>query len=318
MKYQSDLIYTIKSLLDKNQKLVNFLCDTINIGREASYRRIRGEVEFSASEIFTIAQKLNISLDFFLNIKNQENSTVLFSIYTNDKHDPESIYMNKVENEIQVLKPFIGKDTVITGAYTHLPEEMMYCHPNLMKLRILKVFSRNKACIKGFPTIKDIEIPKELTLLIKEKIRMEHPFKKHLILGTNLFHNIISDIHYFYKLNLITSKEIFYLERELNKVLHQITNSSSKHTKTSIYTSEFVLDHSFTYIKADNKLLAIDLYPPDALISPDREVCKIHEEYLDIIIQNSVLLSQAGLVNKQRYMQQQRKIINTLHEYLSA
>ena len=54
----NELITAMKDRLPPGQNLANFLTDTLCIGREAVYRRLRGEVAFTIDEVAQISCKL--------------------------------------------------------------------------------------------------------------------------------------------------------------------------------------------------------------------------------------------------------------------
>ena len=63
-----DLLYdnildAIRGKIPNRGMLTNTLADLLNLEKEAVYRRLRGEVAFSFSEIAVIASTLGISLD---------------------------------------------------------------------------------------------------------------------------------------------------------------------------------------------------------------------------------------------------------------
>ena len=57
------LIEALKEKLPPKTNLANLLMDTLYIGREAIYRRLRGEVPFTLEEAALISRKLGVSLD---------------------------------------------------------------------------------------------------------------------------------------------------------------------------------------------------------------------------------------------------------------
>ena len=59
----NELITAMKDRLPPGQNLANFLTDTLCIGREAVYRRLRGEVAFTIDEVAQISYKLGISIE---------------------------------------------------------------------------------------------------------------------------------------------------------------------------------------------------------------------------------------------------------------
>ena len=59
----NELIAVMKERVPQGQNLASVLADILFMGKEAVYRRLRGEVSFSIEEIATISSKLGISID---------------------------------------------------------------------------------------------------------------------------------------------------------------------------------------------------------------------------------------------------------------
>ncbi len=62
-KLNSGLIESMKEKIPEGANLANLLMDILYIGKEAVYRRLRGEVPFTFTEAAVISQKLGVSLD---------------------------------------------------------------------------------------------------------------------------------------------------------------------------------------------------------------------------------------------------------------
>ena len=57
------LVNAVREKLPSKENLANTLMDILYIGKEAIYRRLRGEVPFTLTEAAIISRKLGISLD---------------------------------------------------------------------------------------------------------------------------------------------------------------------------------------------------------------------------------------------------------------
>ncbi|MCD7929978.1 MAG: hypothetical protein LUH15_00615 [Tannerellaceae bacterium] len=60
-------------------QLTNMLAETLNIEKEAVYRRLRGEVAFTFTEVATLAQHLCISLDELIGIQSEKRNLSYYS-----------------------------------------------------------------------------------------------------------------------------------------------------------------------------------------------------------------------------------------------
>lgn len=68
------LIEAIREKLPSNSNMANALMDILFIGREAIYRRLRGEVPFTLTEAAIISRKLGLSLDNMVGTSFKENA----------------------------------------------------------------------------------------------------------------------------------------------------------------------------------------------------------------------------------------------------
>ena len=59
----NELISTMKERIPQDMNLANTLADILCMGKEAVYRRLRGEVSFTIDEVALLSQKLGISID---------------------------------------------------------------------------------------------------------------------------------------------------------------------------------------------------------------------------------------------------------------
>jgi hypothetical protein len=61
--FQSWFFKQLEQRFDKRGKMVNSICKTLNIGRDATYRRLRGDTALTADEMLVLARKFNIQLN---------------------------------------------------------------------------------------------------------------------------------------------------------------------------------------------------------------------------------------------------------------
>lgn len=61
--FQGRFFKQLERQFDKRGKMVIAICNTLNLGRDAVYRRLRGDTALTTNELFTLAQKFKIQLD---------------------------------------------------------------------------------------------------------------------------------------------------------------------------------------------------------------------------------------------------------------
>ena len=65
----TELINEMRERIAPKETLANFLTNTLCMGKEAVYRRLRGEVAFTFDEVALISHKLGISIDQIVGIQ---------------------------------------------------------------------------------------------------------------------------------------------------------------------------------------------------------------------------------------------------------
>ena len=97
----ANLIEAMKEKLPLKGQLADMLMDTLYIGKEAVYRRLRGEVPFTLQESALISRKLGISLDKIIGLSFKSNA--MFNINIVDYDDPFESYYNILEKYVSLM-----------------------------------------------------------------------------------------------------------------------------------------------------------------------------------------------------------------------
>ena len=107
----------MKERIPKGQNLANSLADILYMGKEAVYRRLRGEVAFTIDEVALLSKKLGISIDQI--IGNHLSNRVTFDM--NLLHSPNTLesYYEIISRYQQIFDYVKGDDT--TEVYTDFP-----------------------------------------------------------------------------------------------------------------------------------------------------------------------------------------------------
>ena len=103
-----ELINEMKDRMPQDQSLASYLINTLCIGKEAAYRRLRGEVAFTLDEIAIISCNLGISIDQI--IGNHLANRVTFNMNLLHKSDLLESYHEIIEHYHQLLYLIKGND----------------------------------------------------------------------------------------------------------------------------------------------------------------------------------------------------------------
>ena len=314
MDYQKIFITIISTYLPKDIKLVDFISDIIHIGKEASYRRIRGEVEFSLTEVITIAKKLNINLNSLIISEGGLRTVFNFRVLS-DGIDFEHRYIRRKKSDLYLLEGFCTGNCKMVKTKKTIPEEFTYDLPFITKLNILKLqFTYNSDKVH---LLQDICIPKNIDLMQIEYLERLKTINLSYLFDPNLFLSIVTDILFFKKTGLISNNDIGYLKDELYQVLalvHKMTETGVyKDIPISIYISHRSIDISSTFIKDDNQVASvIELNHNNSLLSFDSGVCQEQEDNLNLMKKYTSLITLAGEIDKIQFFNQQKQLIERL------
>lgn len=92
-EFKESFLEAIKAKLPPDVLLVSYISKMINVGKEASYRRIRGDVDFTFSEVMAIVKDLNIPLS---QLTDNQFEYIPFVSYL-VKNDPEAEYSSNLK-----------------------------------------------------------------------------------------------------------------------------------------------------------------------------------------------------------------------------
>lgn len=313
MEYQKTFISIISTHLPKDVKLVDFISEIIHIGKEASYRRIRCEVEFTLSEIIIIAKKLNINLNSII-ISEGGNKTV-FNLRLLPIEEYHESYVRRKKADLYLLEGFISGQCIISSINKSIPDELTFDMPYITKLKLLKNHFASTASIKQ--PLESITIPDNIKQVQQEYLNRISSVELIYFFDPMLFSPLVADIIFFSKLNLISIDEKKQLQKELYRLLDRLAdiavNGSYKEKQITLYVSYVTLDMSTLFIKDNNlKACIIDLSHNNSLLSFDPSVCKNQEESFTSLKKFTSLISQSGEIDRVIFFNKQRKIIEQL------
>ena len=109
----NELIAAMKERIPRGINLANYLTDALCMGKEAVYRRLRGEVAFTFDEIAMISCKLGISIDQI--IGNHQSNRVTFDLNLLHSPDPLESYYEIIERYLRIFN--YVKDDISTKIY---------------------------------------------------------------------------------------------------------------------------------------------------------------------------------------------------------
>lgn len=294
----ANLIEAMKEKLPLKGQLADMLMDTLYIGKEAVYRRLRGEVPFTLQESALISRKLGISLDKIIGLSFKSNA--MFNINIVDYDDPFESYYNILEKYVSLINTMPDDPNSVMGTSANIIPQTLYLkHELLAKFRLFKWMYQNKYIdCKSF---EELDIPSKLVNIQKDYVAMtRHIHSIDYIWDNMIFQHLINDIQYFASIHLISDetkeeikKELFLLADELEELA--INGKTADGNRVRIYVSNINFEATYSYVDTNNlQLSLIRIYSINSITTMDNEIFCTLKEWIQSLKKFSTLISESG------------------------
>ncbi len=312
----NDIIQILRQKTPEQDNTVDFLLNILPMSKEAAYRRLRGEIPFTLNEAIKICEKLNISLDQLIDIKNNDTYTFhLSSMFS--AHSLDNFY--QMVNEMIGAIEHINRDPhcFAYGAEYTLPFTFTSKYFMLSKIKLFKWASQ--AHIESAPiTLEDFKEEEKYMLKLKEYSNKALRVKTSLILNKHIFSIFVKDMIFLNELGIINDEEIKDIKKELYALLDDLEIASvigqfEHGGKARIYVSETFFDNSYIYIQGNNyKACAMKIYGINHLSCENPVICDIQKNWIESMMRYSSLISESGELQRTKYFKTQREVVDRL------
>ena len=155
----TNLIEAAKERFPAKGQLANILMDTLYMGKEAIYRRLRGEVPFTFQEAAVISKELGISLDRIAGVSFSNNA--MFDINVVDHNEPFETYYDFLNKHVKLFHTLREDTSAVLGTASNvIPQTLYLKHELLAKFRFFKWMYQNEHInCKHF---EDLKIPQKI------------------------------------------------------------------------------------------------------------------------------------------------------------
>lgn len=313
----NELIIAMKERIPKGQNLANSLADILYMGKEAVYRRLRGEVAFTIDEVALLSKKLGNSIDQI--IGNHLSNRVTFDMnLLNSPNTLDSYY--EIINRYQQIFDYVKGDntTEVYTASNLLPFTLYSSFEHMSKFRLCRWIYQNGQ-MKTPNSLAEMQVdPKIVKAHKKLSESVKQCPKTYFIWDSNIFLSFIKEIKYFASLNLITEDDVAHLKEELYQLLAimetlSIKGEFSEGHKVYFYLSNIDFEATYTYIeKKDYQVSLLRVYSINSMDSQSPQICQIQRNWIQSLKRHSTLISESGEAQRIEFLQKQLAIIDTL------
>lgn len=310
------LVNAVREKLPSKENLANTLMDILYIGKEAIYRRLRGEVPFTLAEAAVISRKLGISLDKMIGVSFQNNA--VFDMNIVDSSQPFETYYSILEKQVELFQKVKEEEYSEIGTSSNIiPLTLSLDYNMLSKFRLFKWMYQNENIkCKHFESL---EISKSLIDKQKEFVdTASHIRSIDYILDDMVFSHLVNDIQYFCDIHLISNEDRDLLKEELFLLIDSLEELTTRGKNkmgndTKIYISNINFEATYSYLDTSQvQLSMIRIYSINSITTLDHEMFRGLKEWIQSLKKFSTLISESGEMQRIQFFKQQREIIGTL------
>ena len=310
------LVNAVKEKLPSKDNLANALMDILYIGKEAIYRRLRGEVPFTLAEAAVISRKLGISLDKMIGVSFRDNAVFDMNIVSSEK--PFEAYYSILEKQVDLFRSVKEDETSEIGTSSNIiPQTLSLKYNMLSKFRLFKWMYQNENIkCKHF---EEMEIPQKMVEKQKEYSDLvSHIHSVDYIWDNMIFSHLVNDIQYFCSIHLITDEDKDLLKEELFLLIDEMEELSARGKSKAgndvkIYISNINFEATYSYLDTSSTQLSlIRIYSINSITTQDQEMFRGLKEWIQSLKKFSTLISESGEMQRIQFFKQQREIVSIL------
>ena len=307
------LVNAVREKLPSKDNLANALMDILYIGKEAIYRRLRGEVPFTLAEAAVISRKLGISLDKMIGVSFQNNA--VFDMNIVDSSQPLETYYSILEKQVELFRKVKEEENSEIGTSSNIiPLTLSLNYNMLSKFRLFKWMYQNENIkCRHF---EEMEIPQKIVDKQKEYASaVAHIRSVDYIWDNMIFSHLVNDIQYFCDVHLISDEDKNLLKEELLSVVDDLEELAArgKSNDIKIYISNINFEATYSYLETDTiQLSLIRIYSINSITTQDSEMFRGLKEWIQSLKKFSTLISESGEMQRIQFFKQQREIIDAL------
>ena len=279
------LISAMKEKLPQGTNLANLLMDILYIGKEAVYRRLRGEVPFTLAEAAVISQKIGISLDRITGTTFRGNA--LFDLNLTHYDNPIETYYGIIEHYAKIFSVIKEEpESELNTSSNIIPQTIYLKYPLLSKFRMFKwIYQHSQQ--NNTQCYEQLELPDKLLDRQREFVS-ETQFVRntYYILDSMVFRYLTNDIRYFIDSHLITDENVRNLREELLELVDELEHIATVGAfetgrEVQFYVSNINFEATYSYVESQQHCLSlIRVFAINSITSIDPEVFKQVKEWI--------------------------------------
>ncbi|MDR3140413.1 MAG: hypothetical protein LBU37_01590 [Tannerellaceae bacterium] len=316
-----DIVNAIIDRIPGNIKPVVYLMDSLDINKDSAYRRIKGSIPFTFSELAKLSVDLSFSLDNI--IKNDGKAACTNAEVKFDLSSSEDLIVERLDVYYHLKKAYLKdiqeyNSIVLLNRY-HIFFILKY--DSLFKFYYYSWIYQMSDLPIHF-SFSELKIPERVTVIRKKLISIVFEYSNSdFILDPDFFLNLIRDIQYYYKRGLISTDELASFKDELYDLIAHLepifrTGRNAAGSNTYSYLSSISIDTNIVQMSYKDTITTMIWYNP---IYPAFEYEAheniIYRKWLESLKKFSVLITKSNYGLTANFIKKQQALLDNLENY---
>ncbi|MDR1415560.1 MAG: hypothetical protein LBI96_07100 [Odoribacteraceae bacterium] len=313
-------IETMRLKINPGENLAVHLTGVLPLGKEAIYRRLRGEVPFTFGEVALIAGNLGISLDELLGVKLMASIPFYFSRSNDDDAPLTRGYgsVREMRGLIDEAREDRDPESRAGVALNTLPVALMMKHAGLLRFRAFKLLYQEG---KDDPPVAYGEVTSDERLLhygLETYLSFARVGHVCVVIDRMIFAYMVNDVRSFALAGLLTGEEVALIKSDLLALVDELeritaTGRNEMGNTLEFYLSDVNFESTYTYISSrGGKWCSIAIFSTNSLYSLHANMFEAVKEWVDSLKQLSCLITKAGEVYRWQFFKRQRELVGEL------
>ena len=315
--WNNRFLETLFAKFPKKPLLIKALMNLLHIEREAAYRRLRNQVDFSIHEIVKISSAWNISLDEISGNCSRKISFLMQPIDYVDPSEKELRFLQYIVKSINELKNF--PDAEFMDICNKLPRQFLAGYRYLYQFHLFKCVYNYCTGKKPVPYGK-VNISEEKQQLIADYNRVLKTVPNtNYIFDPLIIDHLVNDIQYFHSIQMISGMEIKLIKTDLHALLDYLSEVATKgcypetQKKVNLYISYLNVDTNYSYTFTNRISISLaHVFDKYEIYTHDVEIAPKFKVWMQLMKRSSIQISEVGQKSRIEFFAKQQKLIDKL------
>lgn len=313
----NSLISAIRDKLPPGSNLANRLMDILFIGREAVYRRLRGEVPFTLSEAAVICRKMNISLDSITG--GGDRGFAVVDVHFAQNQESLNSYRDMIGYLTRSYAQLNSDGTAqLHAACNALPFMFYLGYDNLSKFLLFKWLYQRGALVPG-SGFGDFDLPEDIRNLHHQYVTTVRDINHgSCLLDYMTFEYLIGDLQYFSNIGLLGKSGMDQIKQDLVALIDELESIAVKGyfpsgKELQLYVSSVNFDCTYGYVSGEHTHLAfLKICDVNLVSSTEMKLYEQLKVWIESLRKFSTLISQSGEMQRITFFNRQRAAVAKL------